>query len=303
MAKRPYTILGLFETVLISVLTIYGPAAQALAVSSSPNVGPVLFKDVVDVSKKKCTKCGEVKSLEQFSKQRIAKDGKHSWCEECRRKYKKRYYIANSAKIRKKASKYLAKNHVAINERRKKAYRKYRTIRLLEMAKYRASHKEEMAEYQKQYRQANVGKRKEYAHKYYAINKEHINAYRAEYYATNCEKIKNRQRQYYALNQKMLQKEKSEYGKTERGRTVMKRKSAKRKRELGFNPLNEAFKDSVWHHVDDLNVVAIPRDIHVKFGGLSREIHRRKVMECFGSLEAMISGNIKKGVCNEVSTS
>lgn len=50
------------------------------------------------VDKKKCTKCKEIKSVDNFSKNRTAKDGLFSWCRQCNSSYKKE---AN-AKITKK---------------------------------------------------------------------------------------------------------------------------------------------------------------------------------------------------------
>jgi hypothetical protein len=35
--------------------------------------------------KKKCTNCGEVKSLENFSKRNLSKDGLQFWCEDCQK--------------------------------------------------------------------------------------------------------------------------------------------------------------------------------------------------------------------------
>ena len=32
---------------------------------------------------KTCTKCGQLKALDEFTTQRRAKDGKHSWCRAC----------------------------------------------------------------------------------------------------------------------------------------------------------------------------------------------------------------------------
>jgi len=35
-----------------------------------------------------------------------------------------------------------------------------------------------------------------------------------------------------------------------------------RNRNLGFNKLNKEFKNSVWHHINNNDVVAIPKEIH-----------------------------------------
>jgi len=39
--------------------------------------------------KKKCGKCGEIKSLEDFDKRRLSKDGLQFWCGDCLKEYRK----------------------------------------------------------------------------------------------------------------------------------------------------------------------------------------------------------------------
>ena len=45
---------------------------------------------------KKCTKCKEVKSLNDFSNNSSKKDGKQSHCKKCRSKYQKQWYKINA---------------------------------------------------------------------------------------------------------------------------------------------------------------------------------------------------------------
>lgn len=48
---------------------------------------------------KTCTKCGELKSLDEFYKKSSSKDGKMPNCIACQKGYKKEHYKNNSAKI------------------------------------------------------------------------------------------------------------------------------------------------------------------------------------------------------------
>jgi len=80
--------------------------------------------------------------------------------------------------------------------------------------------------------------------------------------------------------QKILKRCK-EYRQTENGKISQSRHSAKRQQELGFkvkypNPFVPEEKID-WHHINDKEVVAIPRDLHKLYGGPSREIHRENI--------------------------
>jgi len=46
---------------------------------------------------KRCTGCGEVKSLEEFRRDRSKKQGRHPQCRECERQYERAYYPRSTA--------------------------------------------------------------------------------------------------------------------------------------------------------------------------------------------------------------
>ena len=46
---------------------------------------------------KRCSTCGEVKSLEEFRRVRSKKQGRHSRCRECERQYERAYYPRSTA--------------------------------------------------------------------------------------------------------------------------------------------------------------------------------------------------------------
>ena len=77
------------------------------------------------ITEKRCTKCGEVKSLSMFGKMKIGKNGLMPHCKECDKKksqkwqtenheksnnIKRRWYEKNIDKSRKAVNKYRAKN-------------------------------------------------------------------------------------------------------------------------------------------------------------------------------------------------
>ena len=49
---------------------------------------------------KRCSKCGEVKSLEEFRRDRSKKLGRRSRCRECERQYERAYYPRSTAHSR-----------------------------------------------------------------------------------------------------------------------------------------------------------------------------------------------------------
>ena len=108
---------------------------------------------------KKCTKCEEVKSLDEFSKDKRNKDGKQSRCKSCHKEYK----IKN--KDKRKAPTEEQK------ERRKK---------------HRQENKEFFKKKDREYNQKN----KHIRQKHYKENKERLLKYTNEYYQNNKKKIR-----------------------------------------------------------------------------------------------------------------
>ena len=49
---------------------------------------------------KRCSKCGEVKPLEEFRRDRSRKLGRHSRCRECERQYRRIYHPKSAAHLR-----------------------------------------------------------------------------------------------------------------------------------------------------------------------------------------------------------
>ena len=98
------------------------------------------------------------------------------------------------------------------------------------------------------------------------------------------EKVKQSTHRYYLKHKDILLKKKEKYRQTEKGKTPHrkhntkwnknhpkkhkeiermgnKKQKAKRK-NLGFNPINNYFKNSNAHHINENDVIYIPEDLH-----------------------------------------
>jgi hypothetical protein len=105
-------------------------------------------------TEKKCSKCGEVKSADEFNKDAGSKDGKQNRCKACEKAWRQankewfaQYYQANKEKICEREKARYQANKEEISEQKKV---------------YRQANKEEISEQKKVYRQANKEKAKAY---------------------------------------------------------------------------------------------------------------------------------------------
>ena len=69
-------------------------------------------------SQKRCSKCGETKSLDAFAKNNRTKDGRKYHCKACVRQY----YDANAESIREKSRAHYAANAESISEKNRAYY-------------------------------------------------------------------------------------------------------------------------------------------------------------------------------------
>jgi len=103
---------------------------------------------------KKCTKCGIEKELDEFHKQKSAKDGHRFDCKSCAAKSKAKWYAENKEKITKSKAKWYAENKekridylVEHKEKITKSKAKWYAENKEEIAKSNAENKEERAKY------------------------------------------------------------------------------------------------------------------------------------------------------------
>lgn len=88
------------------------------------------------ITERTCTKCGETKALDSYSKARkVEKDGRRAVCKACEKKAKAAYYKKNREEIGNKNKKYLLEN------RDKKRDRIYRKVYGITLDEYNAMYK------------------------------------------------------------------------------------------------------------------------------------------------------------------
>lgn len=125
------------------------------------------------VATKKCAKCGEVKKIGEFNKNKRNKDGFQCRCKQCIKVDSQIFYKNNKIKIL---------LHYQNNKEKILKYAK----------EYRQSHKEYFDKYAKEYRQLNRNYFSEYGKEYRKNNKWRFKEYQERYYQNNKEKFKMR---------------------------------------------------------------------------------------------------------------
>ena len=78
----------------------------------------------------------------------------------------------------------------------------------------------------------------------------------------NPDKIKKQQKEYSQANKDKIRIRQRKHNQTPRGKLVKLKATSKRKRELGCNPFNEPILNMHGHHLDKINVIYIPKDLH-----------------------------------------
>lgn len=131
---------------------------------------------------KKCTKCGEVKPLEMFSKNKNAKDGLCHWCKECSRIHAKehreknpdsfkRWYIENREHHLEKHRDWMRKNSSHVAEYTKIYREKNREENLKRSRSWKERNAQRVAEYGAQYRAENAEEMRENAKRWKSENR------------------------------------------------------------------------------------------------------------------------------------
>jgi hypothetical protein len=97
-------------------------------------------------------------------------------------------------------------------------------------------------------------------------------------------------------NRDMLRAGLKRYRESDVGRIADAKKQAKRKRALGFNIIFENILDEpiAWHHLNNNDVVAIPRDLHEHFTLNDTQKHREMMMSIVEQLYPKIHEKILK---------
>ena len=100
---------------------------------------------------KRCFKCGEIKPISEFSKDKKCKDGLNSWCKECYSEYSKNWCKEHKEEVRIKRHKRYKKHDVQIRENSKK-WRKANPEKIREANhRWRKANPEKIREHSKTY--------------------------------------------------------------------------------------------------------------------------------------------------------
>ena len=186
---------------------------------------------------KKCTKCGEFKSLDDFHNLKSSKDGKQFRCKICRKEYKKKcdeeikknkrdnistldfiklFHLNNGLKKCKKCEEVKSLDEFNNSAKGKngknsqcrncnKLYYKNNKDRHSELGKeYRDKNKEKIIKISKEYYKNNKERILEEAKKYQNKNKEKISEKSKEYYKNNKEKINQKEKEYRDKNKEKI---------------------------------------------------------------------------------------------------
>ena len=91
---------------------------------------------------KTCTKCGAVKPLDDFYRNKGKADGRNPHCKECEREYHRRYREGNREKVQERGR------------------------------RWREENRDNRLEYERRYREENLDERREYGRRYYKENRD-----------------------------------------------------------------------------------------------------------------------------------
>ena len=146
----------------------------------------------------------------------------------------------------------------------KKKYQKNREKILKQTHERYLANKEKKSKYNHEYYQANKEQENERGKKYKQANKEKISNYNHEYQQANKEEIKKKRHEYYLKDrEKEIGRAKNWQDKyPEKAREINRRHNGKRRHNLGFHPLNNWFAGSEAHHINEEQVIYIPKSLH-----------------------------------------
>jgi len=167
-------------------------------------------------------------------------------------KKKKRYqHIERNIEIKTLA---YAKLYRQRNRNKYKEYKKqwdkiHRDEIMAYQKQWHETHRNEISAYNKLYYQKNRDKRKAFFKKYYEIHRNERLAYAKLYYQKNQDRYKQLIKTW-------------EKNHKEKVYEAAKKSHFKRKRSLGFIPLNEWFEGSEAHHIDKDRVIYMPKEYH-----------------------------------------
>jgi hypothetical protein len=127
------------------------------------NVKVHILTERREMQTKKCSKCGEIKSISKFCKKRASKDGLNLYCGDCRKEYFRIYRDKNKERLKCYFGVYYKDNIKLIKEKQKEYY-KDNNGRIKEQArKYYENNIEKKKAGFREYRKNNIEKDREHS--------------------------------------------------------------------------------------------------------------------------------------------
>ncbi len=123
---------------------------------------------------KKCKNCEEIKSIDEFGKHKITKDGLRTICKICNNNNAKKYYTNSVDKVRE----YYLLNNGAIKEKRKEYYKNNIETEKEKCKIYRKHNSKKISEKQKEWFNNNPNYKKEWVDKNPTYHKEYGEKYK-----------------------------------------------------------------------------------------------------------------------------
>ena len=121
------------------------------------------------ITVKRCTKCGETKSVDRFSRNRSHRDGLESQCKDCCRDYIRAYREAHREEIRAKERAYREAHREEIRARKRAYHEAHREEKRTYNLAYAEAHREEIRAYREAYRDAHLEERRAYDRERHAL--------------------------------------------------------------------------------------------------------------------------------------
>lgn len=163
--------------------------------------------DNLDFAEKKCSKCSEIKSLDEFYKSKLTKDGFDYYCKACG----KIEYFANRDHILEQQKEYNAKNKEKRAAQRREYYENNREELLEYGRQWNRDNREHRSQQAREYRENNREKVAETRRRYYEANKERIIKSQRQWVEEHREHVAKRQRQWRQDNNDRLTEQSKQY--------------------------------------------------------------------------------------------
>ena len=135
----------------------------------------------MDLHSKKCSRCGEIKQLTYFGKDKSTKDGHARWCKDCRREYNR----ATAEQNRHRAREWYYANLERAKESRRRWRQANREKDLANKRTWYYSNREKVLEHNRQWRENNKERKKDRDKRYYQVNKNRIRELQRKYREEN----------------------------------------------------------------------------------------------------------------------